>query len=56
VVIVAQGKTVAKGTVQELMAQAQETDFEDAFVKLAFLHSNTSNSAILSGVASGSLS
>lgn len=37
VVIVAQGKTVAKGTVQELMQQAQEDDFEDAFVKLAFL-------------------
>lgn len=37
VVIVAQGKTVAKGNVQELMEQAQESDFEDAFVKLAFL-------------------
>jgi sodium transport system ATP-binding protein len=37
VVIVAQGKTVAKGNVQELMEQAKEHDFEDAFVKLAFL-------------------
>lgn len=37
VVIVAQGRTVAKGSVAELMQQAQESDFEDAFVKLAFL-------------------
>lgn len=37
VVIVAKGKTVARGNVQELKEQAQETDFEDAFVKLAFL-------------------
>ncbi|MFA9273326.1 MAG: ATP-binding cassette domain-containing protein [Candidatus Aquirickettsiella gammari] len=41
VVIVAQGKTVATGTVPELMQQAQETDFEDAFVKLAFLDQNS---------------
>lgn len=38
VVIVAQGKDVAHGTVEELLAQSGEDNFEDAFVKLAFLH------------------
>jgi sodium transport system ATP-binding protein len=37
VVIVARGKTVASGTVADLIEQAGEPDFEDAFVKLAFL-------------------
>lgn len=37
VVIVAKGKTVASGTVDQLLQQAGESDFEDAFVKLAFL-------------------
>jgi len=36
VVIVAQGRSVAEGTVEELLALAGETRFEDAFVKLAF--------------------
>jgi sodium transport system ATP-binding protein len=36
VVVVAQGRSVAQGTVQELLDQAGETKFEDAFVKLAF--------------------
>ena len=36
VVLVAQGGTVATGTVAMLAAQAGETDFEEAFVKLAF--------------------
>ncbi len=36
VVVVAHGNTVADGTVQELLAKANETDFENAFVKLAF--------------------
>ena len=36
VVIVAQGRTVASGTVPQLLAQAQEHDFEEAFVKLAY--------------------
>ncbi|MBY0573141.1 MAG: ATP-binding cassette domain-containing protein [Undibacterium sp.] len=45
VVIVAQGKNVAKGTVQELMDQAEEHDFEDAFVKLAFLHPTAASTA-----------
>ncbi|STR45789.1 ABC transporter ATP-binding protein [Iodobacter fluviatilis] len=36
VVIVAGGETVAQGTVAELLDQAKESNFEDAFVKLAF--------------------
>ncbi len=36
VVVVAHGRTVACGSVDELLAQTSETDFEDAFVKLAF--------------------
>lgn len=38
VVVVAQGKTVTSGSVAELLQQAGETNFEDAFVELAFLH------------------
>ena len=36
VVVVAQGRTVASGTVAELLAQTDERDFEEAFVRLAF--------------------
>jgi sodium transport system ATP-binding protein len=36
VVVVSHGKSVARGSVPELLAQAGETRFEDAFVKLAF--------------------
>jgi sodium transport system ATP-binding protein len=36
VVVMAQGRSVAEGTVEELMEQTGETSFEDAFVKLAF--------------------
>jgi sodium transport system ATP-binding protein len=36
VVVVAQGRTVASGTVPALMAQAGQADFEEAFVRLAF--------------------
>ena len=36
VVVVAQGRTVATGTVAELLDRTDETDFEEAFVKLAF--------------------
>ena len=36
VVVVAHGRTVAAGSVPQLMAQAQCTDFEETFVKLAF--------------------
>jgi sodium transport system ATP-binding protein len=38
VVVVAHGRTVATGTVPELLAQTHERDFEEAFVKLAFAH------------------
>jgi sodium transport system ATP-binding protein len=36
VVVVAHGHTVAQGTVAELSARAGQTDFEEAFVRLAF--------------------
>ena len=36
VVVVAQGRTVASGTVAELLSQTRERDFEEAFVRLAF--------------------
>ena len=36
VVVVAEGRTVASGTVPELLERTGETDFEEAFVKLAF--------------------
>ena len=36
VVVVAQGRTVAAGTVAELSAATQQTDFEETFVQLAF--------------------
>jgi sodium transport system ATP-binding protein len=43
VVVVAQGRSVAEGTVQELLAKAGETRFEDAFVKLAFQNADNGN-------------
>ena len=36
VVVVAHGRTVATGSVPELLAKTDEQDFEEAFVKLAF--------------------
>lgn len=36
VVLVSQGRTVATGTVAELLAQTGQRDFEEAFVRLAF--------------------
>jgi len=45
VVIVAQGRTVASGAVSQLMLQAKENDFEDAFVKLAFLDKQQSTNS-----------
>ncbi len=36
VVLVSHGRTVAQGTTAELCAQSGESDFEEAFVKLAF--------------------
>jgi sodium transport system ATP-binding protein len=37
VVVVSHGRTVASGTVDALLAQTGERDFEEAFVKLAFV-------------------
>jgi len=34
--VVAHGKTVAHGSVQQLLNLTHETDFENAFVKLGF--------------------
>ena len=36
VVVIAHGRSVASGTVEDLLAQTGERDFEEAFVKLAF--------------------
>jgi sodium transport system ATP-binding protein len=46
VVVVAHGRSVAEGTVPELLAQAGETRFEDAFVKLAFVVQPASEEAL----------
>ena len=43
VVVVAHGRTVATGSVPELLAQTSETDFEEAFVKLAFADEGASS-------------
>jgi len=45
VVVVAQGRTVAAGTVPELLAQVGVDDFEEAFVRLAFAASEPSETA-----------
>ena len=36
VVVMAQGRSVAQGSVEELLEQSGKTQFEDAFVQLAF--------------------
>jgi sodium transport system ATP-binding protein len=36
VVVVSHGRTVASGTVPELLVQTGQSDFEEAFVALAF--------------------
>jgi len=36
VVVISHGRTVAEGTVGELMARTGQTDFEETFVALAF--------------------
>ncbi len=41
VVVVAHGRTVATGSVLELLTQTDEQDFEEAFVKLAFADEET---------------
>ncbi len=45
VVVVAHGRTVATGTVDELLARTDENDFEEAFVKLAFVSERSSAGA-----------
>jgi len=45
VVVVAHGRTVATGTVPELLAETDERDFEEAFVKLAFVPERASAGA-----------
>jgi sodium transport system ATP-binding protein len=45
VVVVAHGRTVATGTVEELLAQTRESDFEEAFVKLAFADQSAGHEA-----------
>jgi sodium transport system ATP-binding protein len=54
VVLVAHGRTVAEGTVAELCALAGESDFEEAFVKLAFTPEERADGAVAgSGGAGG---
>jgi sodium transport system ATP-binding protein len=45
VVVMAKGRSVAEGTVEELLAQTGQTQFEDAFVKLAFEAQDTGAAA-----------
>jgi len=45
VVVVAHGRTVATGTVDELLAQTGQRDFEEAFVELAFAAERTAQGA-----------
>lgn len=43
VVVIAQGRRITEGSVSELMLQAGQDNFEDAFVKLAFLDKQDKN-------------
>ena len=45
VVVMAKGRSVAEGTVEELLAQTGQIHFEDAFVKLAFEPQDTGAAA-----------
>jgi sodium transport system ATP-binding protein len=45
VVVVAHGRTVARGSVPELLARTGQSDFEESFVQLAFGAGNTSGVA-----------
>jgi sodium transport system ATP-binding protein len=49
VVVVAHGRTVARGTVPELLAQTGQQDFEEAFVALAFEDEMTPEAGINRG-------
>ncbi|HWH82933.1 MAG TPA: ATP-binding cassette domain-containing protein [Burkholderiaceae bacterium] len=46
VVVVAHGRTVASGSVPELLAQTGEADFEEAFVKLAFVDADADTAEV----------
>jgi sodium transport system ATP-binding protein len=45
VVVLSHGRTVASGSVTQLLAQSGENDFEDAFVRLAFSDAERSQQA-----------
>jgi sodium transport system ATP-binding protein len=45
VVVVSHGRTVARGSVTQLLAESGESDFEDAFVRLAFSDAERSQQA-----------
>ena len=53
VVVVAGGRTVADGSVPELLARTGQTDFEACFVALAFGHGTDAAEAVTSGAATG---
>ena len=55
VVLVAHGRTVAEGTVDELCELAAERDFEEAFVKLAFSAEERAAGAVDPAVAIGAV-
>ena len=46
VVVVAHGRTVATGTVESLSQQAGQTDFEEAFVSLAFAQERAAHGGV----------
>jgi sodium transport system ATP-binding protein len=47
VVVVAHGRSVASGTVAELLARTGQADFEEAFVKLAFIPDELAQAGVL---------
>jgi len=49
VVVVADGRTVAAGTVPELLARTGQRDFEACFVQLAFRHGGDAAAAVQPG-------
>ncbi|MFA6310377.1 MAG: ATP-binding cassette domain-containing protein [Sterolibacterium sp.] len=46
VVVVSQGRSVAAGTVAELLERTGQEDFEEAFVHLAFAHASTMDGSV----------
>lgn len=47
VVVIAQGRRITEGTVAELMQQAGQDNFEDAFVQLAFLSKHSDSKELV---------